>query len=83
MPERVTSSASSIPDTSQIHLLCNFSTHSPTPNLHRLHLCDPSGLLTGLPTPLLPLLTINLVARVIFYKHKWNRAFSGSHLYSG
>lgn len=78
------------PGASQVHPLHTFSTYSPSPNLHPLHLCDPSGLLTGLPASLLLLLTIvNMVARVIFYKHKWNhdpplpKTFSGSHLYSG
>lgn len=59
-------------------------------HLHHLHLCDPNGLLTGLPTPLLPLVTtVNLMARVIFHKHKSNhlppllKTFRGSHLYSG
>ena len=67
--EWATHSASSAPSASQIHPLLTFSTHFPGPSLHHLHLCDPRGHLTGLPTLLLPLLTItNLVARGSFYK---------------
>lgn len=75
-PEWTASSSVSVPNASQIRPRCTLSTHFPSPNFHCLHLCNPSGLITGLPTPfLLLLIIINMMARVIFYQHKSNHAF--------